>query len=61
MYCNCAVPRNLAVECQKLYDSNEHWKKKYGYHQRFLRDSDVPNEENAWWGIKLKKLQCSGW
>lgn len=38
MYCNCAVHRNLAVEFQKLYDSNEHWKKKYGYHQRSLSE-----------------------
>ncbi|CAH7192338.1 hypothetical protein VCHA29O37_90192 [Vibrio chagasii] len=27
-------PRNLAVGCQKLYVSNKHWKKKYGYHKR---------------------------
>ena len=26
--------RNLAVGCQKLYGSNKHWKKKYGYHKR---------------------------
>ncbi len=27
-------PPNLAVVCQKLYGSNKHWKKKYGYHKR---------------------------
>lgn len=26
-------PRNLAVGCQKLYSSNEHWKERYGYHR----------------------------
>ncbi len=28
------IPPNLAVVCQKLYGSNKHWKKKYGYHKR---------------------------
>ncbi|EKF9792823.1 IS5 family transposase [Vibrio cholerae] len=27
-------PRNLAVGCQKLYGSNNKWKKRYGYHKR---------------------------
>lgn len=29
-------PRNLAVGWQKLYGSNKHWKKCYGYHKRPL-------------------------
>ncbi|OCP75279.1 IS5 family transposase, partial [Vibrio parahaemolyticus] len=29
-------PRNLAVGCQKLYGSNNTWKKRYGYHKRSL-------------------------
>ncbi|EGQ7975884.1 IS5/IS1182 family transposase, partial [Vibrio parahaemolyticus] len=32
-------PRNLAVGCQKLYGSNKHWKKKYGYHKRSLSET----------------------
>ncbi len=32
-------PRNLAVACQKLYGSNKHWKKKYGYHKRSLSET----------------------
>lgn len=31
-------PRNLAAGCQKLYGSNKHWKKKYGYHKRSLSE-----------------------
>lgn len=29
-------PRNLTVASQKLYGSNKHWKKRYGYHKRSL-------------------------
>ncbi|ENJ7186675.1 IS5 family transposase, partial [Vibrio fluvialis] len=32
-------PRNLAVGCQKLYGSNNKWKKRYGYHQRSLSET----------------------
>ncbi len=32
-------PRNLAIGCQKLYGSNKHWKKKYGYHKRSLSET----------------------
>ena len=32
-------PRNLAVGCQKLYGSNKHWKKKYGYHKCSLSET----------------------
>lgn len=32
-------PRNLAVGYQKLYGSNKHWKKKYGYHKRPLSET----------------------
>ncbi len=32
-------PRNLAVGCQKLYGSNKHWKKRYGYHKRSLSET----------------------
>ncbi len=32
-------PRNLTVGCQKLYGSNKHWKKKYGYHKRSLSET----------------------
>lgn len=31
--------RNLAVGCQKLYGSNKHWKKHYGYHKRSLSET----------------------
>lgn len=30
---------HLAVGCQKLYGSNKHWKKKYGYHKRSLSET----------------------
>ncbi|GAA5647877.1 IS5-like element ISVpa3 family transposase [Vibrio proteolyticus] len=32
-------PRNLAVGCQKLYGSNNKWKKRYGYHKRYLSET----------------------
>ncbi|HFQ5219159.1 TPA: IS5 family transposase [Vibrio vulnificus] len=32
-------PRKLAVGGQKLYGSNEHWKKKFGYHKRSLSEA----------------------
>nr|AKN37953.1 Mobile element protein [Enterovibrio norvegicus] len=32
-------PRNLAVGCQKLYGSNQHWKVRYGYHKRSLSET----------------------
>lgn len=32
-------PRNLTVGCQKLYGSNKHWKKRYGYHKRSLSET----------------------
>ncbi len=32
-------PRNLAVGCQKLYGSNNNWKKRYGYHKRSLSET----------------------
>ncbi|MDF4876476.1 IS5 family transposase, partial [Vibrio parahaemolyticus] len=32
-------PRNLAVGCQKLYGSNNKWKKRYGYHKRLLSEA----------------------
>lgn len=32
-------PRNLAVGCQKLYVSNNKWKKRYGYHKRSLSET----------------------
>lgn len=32
-------PRNLAVDCQKLYGSNKKWKKQYGYHKRSLSET----------------------
>lgn len=32
-------PRNLAVGCQKLYDSNKKWKKRYGYNKRSLSET----------------------
>lgn len=32
-------PRNLAVGYQKLYGSNKHWKKRYGYHKRSLSET----------------------
>ncbi|EKZ9236250.1 IS5-like element ISVpa3 family transposase, partial [Vibrio vulnificus] len=32
-------PRNLAVGCQKLYGSNNKWKKRYGYHKRSLSET----------------------
>ncbi|HFG1637862.1 TPA: IS5 family transposase [Vibrio cholerae] len=32
-------PRNLAVSCQKLYGSNNKWKKRYGYHKRSLSET----------------------
>ncbi|HCH1193134.1 TPA: IS5 family transposase, partial [Vibrio parahaemolyticus] len=35
---NCH-PRNLAVGCQKLYGSNNKWKKRYGYHKRSLSEA----------------------
>lgn len=32
-------PRNLAVDCQKLYDSNKYWKERYGYHKHSLSET----------------------
>ncbi|MCF9466657.1 IS5 family transposase, partial [Vibrio parahaemolyticus] len=32
-------PRNLAVGCQRLYGSNNKWKKRYGYHKRSLSET----------------------
>ncbi|ENK2325673.1 IS5 family transposase [Vibrio vulnificus] len=32
-------PRNLAVGCQKLYGSNNKWKKRYGYQKRSLSET----------------------
>ncbi|HAS8246700.1 TPA: IS5 family transposase [Vibrio vulnificus] len=32
-------PRKLAVGCQKLYGSNNQWKKRYGYHKRSLSET----------------------
>ncbi|MBT0234344.1 IS5 family transposase, partial [Vibrio campbellii] len=32
-------PRYLAVVCQKLYGSNNKWKKRYGYHKRSLSET----------------------
>ncbi|MCX8905421.1 IS5-like element ISVpa3 family transposase [Vibrio parahaemolyticus] len=32
-------PRNLAVGCQRLYGSNNKWKKRYGYHKRSLSEA----------------------
>lgn len=32
-------PRNLAVGCQKLYGSNNKWKKRHGYHKRSLSET----------------------
>ncbi|EHV9838727.1 transposase, partial [Vibrio vulnificus] len=32
-------PRNLAVGCQKLYGSNNKWKKRYGYHKHSLSET----------------------
>ncbi|HGF5132331.1 IS5 family transposase [Vibrio parahaemolyticus] len=32
-------PRNLAVGCQRLYGSNNKWKKRYGYHKRTLSET----------------------
>ena len=32
-------PRDLAVGCQKLYGSNNKWKKRYGYHKRSLSET----------------------
>ncbi len=32
-------PRNLAVGYQKLYGSNNKWKKRYGYHKRSLSET----------------------
>ncbi|EJE8676207.1 IS5 family transposase [Vibrio parahaemolyticus] len=32
-------PRNLAVGCQKIYGSNNKWKKRYGYHKRSLSET----------------------
>ncbi|EJG1716526.1 IS5 family transposase [Vibrio parahaemolyticus] len=32
-------PRNLAVDCQKLYGSNNKWKKRYGHHKRSLPET----------------------
>lgn len=32
-------PRYLAVGCQKLYGSNKHWKKRFGYHERSLSET----------------------
>ncbi|HAS4458056.1 TPA: IS5 family transposase [Vibrio cholerae] len=34
-------PRNLAVGCQKLYGSNNKWKKRYGYHKRSLSETTM--------------------
>lgn len=34
-------PRNLAVGCQKLYDSNKYWKKRYGYHKRSFSETEM--------------------
>ncbi|HDZ3696166.1 TPA: transposase, partial [Vibrio cholerae] len=31
-------PRNLALGCQKLYGSNNKWKKRYGYHKHSLSE-----------------------
>ncbi|TQQ02327.1 IS5 family transposase [Vibrio cholerae] len=33
--------RNLAVGCQKLYGSNNKWKKRYGYHKRSLSETTM--------------------
>ncbi|HFG1721951.1 TPA: IS5 family transposase, partial [Vibrio cholerae] len=33
------LPRNLAVGCQKLYGSNNKWKKRYGFHKRSLSET----------------------
>ncbi len=32
-------PKDLAVGCQKLYGSNNKWKKRYGYHKRSLSET----------------------
>ncbi|TOM09979.1 IS5/IS1182 family transposase, partial [Vibrio parahaemolyticus] len=32
-------PRNLAVGCQRLYGSNNKWKKRHGYHKRTLSET----------------------
>lgn len=42
-------PRNLAAGCQKLYGSNKHWKKKYGYHKRSLSETAM---------FRVKTLLC---
>ncbi|MGT8836938.1 IS5 family transposase [Vibrio cholerae] len=34
-------PRNLAVGCQKLYGSNNKWKKRYSYHKRSLSETTM--------------------
>ncbi|WP_347116712.1 IS5 family transposase [Vibrio cholerae] len=34
-------PRNLAVGCQKLYGSNNKWKKRYGYHKRSVSETTM--------------------
>lgn len=34
-------PRNIAVACQKLYGSNTHWKKRFGYHLRSLSETGM--------------------
>lgn len=41
------IRANLAVGCQKLYGSNKHWKKKYGYYKRSLPETAM---------FRLKKL-----
>ncbi len=33
--------RNKAVGCQKLYGSNNKWKKRYGYHKRSLSETTM--------------------
>ncbi|ELA9803519.1 IS5 family transposase, partial [Vibrio parahaemolyticus] len=41
--------RNLAVGCQKLYGSNNKWKKRYGYHKRSLSETAM---------YRVKQLLC---
>lgn len=38
-FCERGHPRNLAVGCQRLYGSNKHWKKRYGYHKRSISET----------------------
>ncbi|GIB61455.1 transposase IS903 [Vibrio cholerae] len=38
------------VACQ-LYGANKHWKPRYGYHKRSLRNGDVSGEAVARWKI----------